>query len=165
MPVVQSNNQTVICEGYGTSSFQVLDEFKSVSVDDIKKIILATKNKSCSLDKIPMQLLKENIDCLIKPITTIINISFSSGVSNEASRGGGISHSQKIYDGQEHSQKLSSCLQHWLHFQNHGDVAVVCLVCVTILCVFSLVCVCACTVGVYGVCADPGFYGICVFVS
>ena len=80
LPVVQSNNQTVICEGFGTSSFKVLDEFKSVSVDDVKKIILATKNKSCSLDKIPMQLLKENIDCLIKPITNIINVSFSSGV-------------------------------------------------------------------------------------
>ena len=27
-----------------------------------------------------MQLLKENIDCLDKPITNIINVSFSSGV-------------------------------------------------------------------------------------
>ena len=46
-----------------------------------------------------------------------------------------------------------------------GVFAGVYLVCVAILCVFSLVCVggvcvCACTVGVY---ADPGFYGmLCV---
>ena len=80
LPVVQSNYQTVICDGFGTSSIKVLNEFKSVSADDVKKIILATKNKSCSWDKIPMHLLKENIDCLIKPITTITDVSFSSGV-------------------------------------------------------------------------------------
>ena len=45
-----------------------------------------------------------------------------------------------------------------------GVFAGVCLVCVAILCVFSLVCVWGCTVGVYGVCADPVFYGmLCVY--
>ena len=116
LPVVQSNNQTVICEGFGTSSFKVLDEFKCVSVDDVKKIILASKNKSCSLDKIPMQLLKENIDCLIKPITNIINVSFSSGVFPMRLREAVVSPILKI------STMDKNILKNY-RFQNHGEVS------------------------------------------
>ena len=61
---------------------KVLDEFKIVSTEIVlKKIILVTKKKkkkTCPLNKIPMQLLKENIDCLIKRIITSVNDSFSS---------------------------------------------------------------------------------------
>ena len=41
---------------------------------------MSTPSKSCTLDVLPMWLLKENIADLAKPLTTIINMSFSSGV-------------------------------------------------------------------------------------
>ena len=60
-----------------------------------------------------MQLLKENIDCLIKPITTIINDSFSSGVFPMRLREAVVSPIlKKSTVDKKILKKLSSCLQH-----------------------------------------------------
>ena len=37
-------------------------------------------SKSCALDILPMWLLKENIEVVVKPITSIINVSLSTGI-------------------------------------------------------------------------------------
>ena len=54
--------------------------FNNVTIDDVCNTIMSTPSKSCTLDVLPMWLLKENIADLAKPLTTIINMSFSIGV-------------------------------------------------------------------------------------
>ncbi len=55
-----------------------LSEFKPVSEDHVRKIILSTNSKSCALDPIPTKLLKECLDVLLPHIVKIINLSISS---------------------------------------------------------------------------------------
>ena len=63
LPVTQCQSQIITSQGSNTNATVVaLDEFKHVSVNDVKAIVLATKNKSCSLYIIPMWLLKDNIE-------------------------------------------------------------------------------------------------------
>ena len=76
MPIDKSYTK----DSSSTINIKAFDEFKCVSTDDIMKIILSTPNKSCSLDTIPMWLLRDNIDCLIRPLTIIVNHSFKTGV-------------------------------------------------------------------------------------
>ena len=49
------------------------------SEDEVRKIIMKSASKSCDLDSIPVNILKALLDILIKPITTIINLSLESG--------------------------------------------------------------------------------------
>ena len=53
--------------------------FSPVSQDDVKKIILSSPTKSCSLDPWPTFLVKKHLDILIVPITEIVNLSLSTG--------------------------------------------------------------------------------------
>jgi len=46
---------------------------------EVRNAILSSSNSTCSLDIIPTILLKSCIDCLLPPITTIINLSLSEG--------------------------------------------------------------------------------------
>ena len=49
------------------------------SEDEVRKIIMKSASKSCDLDPILTNILKALLDILIKPITTIINLSLESG--------------------------------------------------------------------------------------
>ena len=53
--------------------------FKPLSTDDVQKIIMQMPSKSCSLDSLPLWLVKENLPTLLPMITNIVNISLSSG--------------------------------------------------------------------------------------
>ena len=53
--------------------------FKSLSVDDVRHIIMQSSKKSCSLDPVPMSLVVECTDVLLPVITLIINPSLQSG--------------------------------------------------------------------------------------
>ena len=57
-----------------------LSEFQLVTEDDIKKIILLAPTKSCDIDPLPTQLLKECLEELCPVITKIINLSLSMGI-------------------------------------------------------------------------------------
>ncbi len=57
-----------------------LSSFSSVSVDDVRKTIMQSPTKSCSLDPWPTFLVKDCLDILVKPLTQIINMSLSEGV-------------------------------------------------------------------------------------
>ena len=57
----------------------VLDCFKLLSTDDVRKLIYRSPCKSCSLDPIPTDLLRKCLDVLLPIITDIINESLSSG--------------------------------------------------------------------------------------
>ena len=52
-----------------------LHEFRCVTPDEVKKIILSSPTKSCSLDPIPTWLLKQCTDQLVPVFTLIINTS------------------------------------------------------------------------------------------
>ena len=55
------------------------DQFKELSQEEVKDIIMESPNKYCSLDPLPTGILKTCIDVLIGPITAIVNKSLSSG--------------------------------------------------------------------------------------
>ena len=57
-----------------------LSAFCYVTVDDVSKLIMSMPSKSCVLDILPMWLLKENMEVVTKPITSIINVSLSTGI-------------------------------------------------------------------------------------
>ena len=58
----------------------LLVSFEPATVDEVKKIIMSSPNKSCDLDPLPTVLLKACLDTLLKPITDIINTSLCSGL-------------------------------------------------------------------------------------
>ena len=55
-------------------------KFRGVSTDDVRKIILGSPTKSCSLNPWPTFLVRVYIDILIQPITSIVNLSLSERV-------------------------------------------------------------------------------------
>ena len=58
----------------------LFSKFLGVSRDDICKIILGSSTKSWKLDPWATFLVKDHIDILIQPITSIVNLSLSAGV-------------------------------------------------------------------------------------
>ena len=57
-----------------------LSNFKAVSIEDIKKIILSMPPKSCDLDPLPTSTLLTCLDEVLPTITDIVNSSLSSGI-------------------------------------------------------------------------------------
>ena len=55
-------------------------EFAPASQEEVKKLIMSTKSKSCSMDPIPTSLLKECLTSLLPIITKIVNLSMSQGI-------------------------------------------------------------------------------------
>jgi len=55
-----------------------LESFPAISADDLKKIILKAPTKSCQLDPIPTNILKECIEPLLPILLKIINSSLAS---------------------------------------------------------------------------------------
>lgn len=53
--------------------------FESLTNEDIKSLVLKAPSKSCQLDAIPSQLVKDCIDVLLPAISTMINSSLSTG--------------------------------------------------------------------------------------
>ena len=60
-----------------------LFSFSLVTQEEIKSIVLQSKNSSPGIDELPMLLFKENIDSLADIIAYICNESFSQGISPE----------------------------------------------------------------------------------
>lgn len=56
------------------------DAFAAVSVNDVAKLITSSPAKSCGLDPIPTDLLKESVNELSPIITMILNKSFTEGI-------------------------------------------------------------------------------------
>nr|CAH0104286.1 unnamed protein product [Daphnia galeata] len=54
-------------------------KFRSASTAEVTKLIESSPTKSCSLDPLPTQLLKNCLVVLVRPITDIINLSLSTG--------------------------------------------------------------------------------------
>ena len=58
---------------------KVLSSFPPASIDEIAKLLHASPNKQCDLDPIPTFLLKEVYATTLPIITTIVNLSLSTG--------------------------------------------------------------------------------------
>jgi hypothetical protein len=56
-----------------------LEHLAPTTVEELTKIVMSTKSKSCSLDPIPTTLLKEHIDVLAPSLVEIVNLSFKEG--------------------------------------------------------------------------------------
>ena len=54
-------------------------EFKSLTEQEVKKVILNSPNKYCKLDPIPTSILREYIDEILPLLTKIINLSLQLG--------------------------------------------------------------------------------------
>lgn len=54
-----------------------LDSFSPLSVDEVRKLILASSIVSCSLNPIPKWLVKSCLDVLAPFITYLVNLSLS----------------------------------------------------------------------------------------
>lgn len=52
-----------------------LNAFRPLQPSEVRKLIMSSKNKTCALDPIPTTILKECVDELLAPVTTIINES------------------------------------------------------------------------------------------
>ena len=57
-----------------------LGEFEPLMEDKVTKVIMSMTSKSCEIDPVPTNLLKEILPQVIKPITKIINTSLELGV-------------------------------------------------------------------------------------
>jgi hypothetical protein len=57
-----------------------LTRFRSLSNDEVRKLILKSESKSCDLDPIPTLLLKHWLEELLPVITYIVNETFESGI-------------------------------------------------------------------------------------
>ena len=58
----------------------MFDVFASVSEADIRTLILQSPTKSCMLDPFPTSLTKQCLDDIVPIVTTIVNVSLSSGL-------------------------------------------------------------------------------------
>ena len=57
-----------------------LTEFKEVSEEEVRKLIMSSKSTSCPLDPLPTSLLKDSLSVLLPVITKLINGSLISGI-------------------------------------------------------------------------------------
>ncbi len=55
-------------------------KFTPLTMAEVKKLVIASPTKSCSLDPLPTWLLKEHIDFFLPPITTLVNMSLTMGI-------------------------------------------------------------------------------------
>ena len=64
---------------HNTGDSKVLSNLRPCTTEEIKKIVSKSPSKSCSLDSIPTDLLKQCSDTLLPVIKDIINISIGQG--------------------------------------------------------------------------------------
>lgn len=57
-----------------------LNCFEPVSEKEIHNLITSSSTKTCDLDPIPTSLLKQHLDILLSPITSLVNLSLQSGI-------------------------------------------------------------------------------------
>ena len=53
--------------------------FSEISVDQVKNIVLSSKNTQCLSDPFPTRLLKDNINVIAPVVTKLVNLSFTQG--------------------------------------------------------------------------------------
>ena len=105
--VFQTNDDHL---GYLQRTVNSLFSFSLVTEEEIKSIVLHSKNSSPGIDELPMLLFKENIDLLANIITYICNESFSQGVFPEKLAVALVTFIYKKGD--------------WTHFENYRSISI-----------------------------------------
>ena len=80
LDVLRTNVENTEHHASSEAPDHLLTDFKSVSEDEVYKIIKSSPTKSCALDPIPTWILKECIGPLLPVITQIVNLSLSSNI-------------------------------------------------------------------------------------
>ena len=81
---LKKNQGIVESASLSTSAIQfTLDEFEAATEEEVSRIIKHSPNKSCSLDPVPADLLKDCLTVLLPILTQIINLSLTSAVMPE----------------------------------------------------------------------------------
>ena len=62
------------------SNIPKFNNFRKLEGDQVRKLVMSTKSKSCELDPILTTLVKKTIPCLLPTITKIINLPLQSGI-------------------------------------------------------------------------------------
>lgn len=68
-----------IGDGMDTCAQTIMFEFQPVTIDDVRKIMLAKPIKTAPQDPLPAVLLKNSIDELLPALTHLVNLSLSTG--------------------------------------------------------------------------------------
>ena len=76
----QSNSHSMVMASLRVPTTATLSSWQMVNEVEVRKIIMESPTKHCSLDPLPTWLLKKCIDSLLPCITQIVNESLSSGV-------------------------------------------------------------------------------------
>ena len=79
---VHNNHSTLTPSAncFQPSSLGFFCNFELLSKDSVKKLVLSVPTKSCSLDPVPLKVVKECLDEIVPLLTVIINQSLQSGV-------------------------------------------------------------------------------------
>ncbi|XP_072023174.1 uncharacterized protein [Amphiura filiformis] len=77
--VSDRNHDNCVIDSNIVIDVEQFDTFKPVSAEDIEKTVLASSNKSCVLDTLPMWLCKDNIKIMCQALEVVVNKSFCSG--------------------------------------------------------------------------------------
>ena len=75
---IRENFNPVTPDTIEVCDVECLERLSCVSMDDVSKVILGTKNKHCDLDPIPTSILKSAIDIVLPSITKLINKSIET---------------------------------------------------------------------------------------
>ena len=63
---------------YDKMQVPTIESLQPVTEAELRKLIMSSKSKTCSLDPIPTSLLKQCLDCLLPVLVKIVNLSFAS---------------------------------------------------------------------------------------
>ena len=78
--ILEGNRTSQATDEYTAGTVPKMSNFKPVSEDELRKLIMSSNSKSCNLDPIPTQLLKACIDALLPTISDIVNKSIASAI-------------------------------------------------------------------------------------
>ena len=65
----------------------VLNDFRTLSEEDVRKTIFKLQTKSCELDLIPTHIVKNHLDHFIKAMSHIVNLSLKNGIFDQDWKG------------------------------------------------------------------------------
>jgi hypothetical protein len=73
-----------------TTYVPLINHLKPVSEDELKKMIMSMKTKSCQLDPLPTSIIKESMDTMLPYLCEIVNRSFETSTFPDSLKGASV---------------------------------------------------------------------------
>ena len=89
--------------------------------DQVRKLVMSTKSKSCELDPTPTTLLKNIIPSILPAITKIINLSLQSGIFPQSWKTAIVTPILKKSKEGISKIELQICKQSTIHLKSGGE--------------------------------------------